>query len=242
MVSSSRYVTSGNTSLDEVILDLERRVSALERLPNIGNTSIDTGELIVKGGDIIVEDEDGVEVMRITQNGIFGRPEIRFAPLGESTEHILSINGEDGIINGLLETIGNFEVVDVASQQRDGGFVDIFETGARVGIEQIGGNVAFMEVGLVSGVENTVRYVGRWSIFSGGTEALSALSTNIGAGFGGATIAYGATYATTAIPIVGLLNSAGALAWCITAQSTSSFTVSWTGTLAKVINHWIVRI
>jgi len=238
----SRYVTVDDTSLDKIVADLIRRVEQLERNPRISSTSIDTGALIVRGGDIIVENADGIEIIRITQSGALGVPEIRFSPLGLATSHILSINADDAVVNGTAQTLGRFEVLDASTSDLDGGFVHIYETGSKIGFSDFGVSEAFAEFAILGAVTDGIRFVGRFGGAFSNIEGVIAGTQAVGAGFGGITIGYPFTMATTPSPIVGLLNSAGALAWCLTAQSNTSFTVSWSGTLAKTINYWSVRM
>ena len=78
---SGKYRTEPPDILEK-ITELERRLSVLERVPRIGNTSIDTGSLTVKGGDIVIQNAEGIDIIRIFQSGdIGGAPEIRFTPL-----------------------------------------------------------------------------------------------------------------------------------------------------------------
>lgn len=73
-------------------------------------------------------------------------------------------------------------------------------------------------------------------------QAIYSGSFVTGAGFTSFTHTYFEAFASQVVPVCTLLNSAGALTWNLTAQSTSSFTVAWSGTLTKTINFWNVRL
>jgi hypothetical protein len=68
-------------------------------------------------------------------------------------------------------------------------------------------------------------------------------NTSLGAGFTGIIYTYPLTFSSTTImkPVCTVLNSAGAVSWCLTAYSNVGFTIAWTGTLAKDVTFWCVR-
>lgn len=245
MSNGGRYRNEPMT-LDQRIADLERRISVLERAPRIGSTSIDSGSLAVKGGDIVVEDADGNIVIRVTQGG-GTQPSIDFTPLGDATTHKARLYSVDGTIAGsaMEQTIGKFEIRTDPDDELDGGFLHVYQTGSRMGFHSDAtGDEAWFEAGEVNDATARLRIVGRWlnNTQIETTDAIYPGSFNVTAGFSSWTLTYFASFATSVVPIVGLLNSAGALSWCITAQSASSFTVAWTGTLAKTINMWNIRL
>ena len=141
--------------------------------------------------------------------------------------------------------MAKFGVIATSSFERDGGFVELYQSGARLGYHNDStGDESYFEAGEISGLDGRLRIVGRW-LNNFQIETIDAIypgSFDVTSGFGSWTLTYFASFASSVVPIVGLLNSAGALAWNITAQSASSFTVAWTGTLAKTINMWNIRI
>lgn len=241
----ARYRDEPEDLVNEII-ELERRLSALERSPRISHSSIDAGALTIRGGDLIIEDENGVQVLRLFRSGdIGGNPEIRFTPLGGSSSHAVSIYAEDIVLDETPQTIGKFEVVDLGTLARDGGFMELSQTSAKVGYEDDDSGVeAYIQIGNLSGADGRIRIVGRWlNNFQFDTiDALLTGEFSLGAGFGSLVYSYLFTFASTIVPILGLLNSGGAISWAITAQSTTGFTVAWSGTAAKTVNIWAVRL
>lgn len=75
-------------------------------------------------------------------------------------------------------------------------------------------------------------------------QAISVGSVDVTAGLSSVTYTYSVTMASTMAPIVGLFNVGGALlvSWNISDMSTASFSVRWSGTLAKTMNFWSVRL
>jgi hypothetical protein len=225
------------------IRELAQRISILERTPRIGNTAIDTGQITVKGGDVVVETPEGVDVIRITQSGLNGTPEIRLSPLGAASTHVNTVTTNRETIDGSLQTVGKFEVVNLDGDI-DGGFAHLYETGAKMGWHRDSdGLECFWQVGTIASVVGAIRAVGRWMNGTNiSTEAILPWTFDIGAGFGGTTAPFSPSFTTAVIPIVGLLNSGGVVTWCITAQSSSSVTILWSGTAAKTVNLWVARI
>lgn len=64
MTSQGKYRTETNDLVAEVA-DLRRRLLALETNPRIGNTTIDRGTLTVKQGKIVIQNELGIDMIRM---------------------------------------------------------------------------------------------------------------------------------------------------------------------------------
>lgn len=242
--TSARYRREPLT-LDERITQMERRLSALERSPRASATGIDSGQLTINGGDIVIQDASGVEVVRITQ-GAGTQPGIKFSPEGAASTHVAKMYSVDSSeIDATLQTIMKTEIRTDPGDVLDGGFVHIYQYGIRAGFfNDSTGETSYWEAGFINGVDATLHIVGRWldNFQVDTTEAIYPGSFGVSAGFSSWTLTYAASFATQVAPIIGLLNSAGALSWNLTAQSASSFTVAWTGALAKTINMWNIRL
>jgi len=225
-----------------MIKELEDKVSKLERNPRIGNTAIDSGGLTVNGGDIIVKDTNGVEIIKIFKSD---PPEIRFAPLGDDTTHVASIFAQEETIFGVDQTAGRFQIRTVPGLLQDGGGVLLYNNGARLShVDNATGAEGGYEAGIFNSTPGIVRIFGRWlnTFQISSTDAVITGSVTSGVA-NSVTITYTITFATTIVPVLGFLSTAGAVSWSITAQSTSAFTVAWTGAAAaKTINMWNTRL
>lgn len=65
MTQRGKYRNEESQDLLDKIKELERRIGALERTPQMGAQTIDRGDMIVKDGLVIVQDADGVARVRM---------------------------------------------------------------------------------------------------------------------------------------------------------------------------------
>lgn len=234
-----------NTETDDLIKrirTLEETISRMERTPRTSNTAIDTGEFVVNGGDIIIRDNDGNDIIRMFQED---PPEIRFTPLGEDTTHVGSVYAQDEVINGVQQTATYFAIRNTPALAFDGGGLKVFNDGIKLfHITNSSGEESAFEAGLIGGTQGALHCTGRWLNFIQNTANDAILTGTFTSGpVSTITFTYAITYATIIVPIVGLLSAAGAVSFSITAQSVSSFTVAWSGGAAvKTINWWGVRL
>lgn len=238
---SSKYQTDPN-DLIQALAALRQRVSVLERTTRAGNTGIDRGNLVVNGGDIIIKNNAGIDVIRMFQDN---PPEIRFAPIGSDSDHVASFYSQDETINGTAQTAGYLQIRTVPGLVADGGYIKTFKDGAILGwTDNATGDVGSYETGLINSQTGTLRIVGRWLnlVQTSASDALFTGSIATGVA-NSATLNYNTPFATSMVPIIGFVSTAGAIAWSVTAQSSASFTVSWGGAAAaKVLNIWGVRL
>lgn len=241
MSSNGRYPTDPN-DLITTIDKLRRRIHKLERNPRVGDTAIDRGNLVVNGGDIIIRNNDGIDVIRMFQDN---PPEIRFAPIGADSDHVASLYAQDETINSTDQTAGYFQIRTLPGLTADGGYVKIYKDGATLGhIDAGSGDEGSYNTGVINGTTGALRIVGRWLNLVQVSASDALFTGTIATGVANsATLNYTTPFATTIVPVIGFVSTAGAIAWSITAQSTSSFTVAWGGAAAaKVLNMWNVRL
>lgn len=231
---TNRYRRSED--LLDKINELEKRIKALERGNRIGNTSIDSGELRINSGIISVRNNAGIKVLEMN-HGEGTYPKIVYTPIGDADDS-----------QGVLEAVdfsGTTQIAIYVSKSDfavNGGKVLLWGKGAILSHQPNVGIESYLSVGYIQDEE--LHFRGRWAnqIQYEPQDALYMGTFSTGAGFTSWTHSYFQPFATTTVPVVSLLNSGGALTWCLTAQSTSSFTVAWTGSADKIINFWAFRM
>src|SRR5688500_7378441 len=233
----------GQKSIVDHMVELRKRVAVGETGLRIGHTAIEGGDLTVRNGDNIVSETDGTVVLRLFGGGI---PEIRFYPLGETDTHQASLLSFDFDTGSGADQAVQLCIEETGSLDQDGGKVLLTRTFAVLSHQPEVGEETYIWLNADPGVEEIVLIKGRWSdqYQYDVRQALYTGSFSFGSGFSNWTHTYLAPFATTICPIVGFMNSVDtAVAWSITAQSTSSFKVRWaTGTDGKTINFWNFRI
>lgn len=204
---------------------LEKRVSASENSRRIGYTSFDQGTF-TSVGDLV---------------------EFRFLPPSyqrnvSGLSAILAFYYGDNNVGASLQLDNEFEDPS-GNFLQEGGKLQLFTGGTILSHFQ-----------QYSGLEEAYIWLGPWgtetiefrcmfpNLQSDGHQGIIGGSDSLGAGFSSYTYTYNTAFVTPAIAIVNLVNTAGLItSWNLTAQSTSSWTVTWSGTLAKTINFWIFR-
>jgi len=247
MPGESRYDTNpirlkGKKDLVEYVAELMGRVATGESAQRIGNTAIEDGNLTVRNGDIIVSETAGNIVLRILHGT---EPQVRFFPVGTNDLHRINFFAQNDDTFG--ETI--FMMVETNPETPtsvvDGGKIILSTTSTILSFQPLasGGNEAYIWLNY-PGAPEVFDFQGKWmNQFQTTTQqALYPGQASLGAGFGSYTHTYFSAFATTVVPIVTLFNSGGTVSWVLTAQSTSSFTITWSGTTAKTINWWVFRV
>jgi len=220
--------------LVDVVIKLEKRIADLETAMRIGNTSIDTGELTVRGGDIVIQNDSGVEVLRIKQGFI---PEIQFTPMGGDSNKLTISAWEFG-------TSGS-SVLELASKtgigQQDGGKVLLYSGNTYLSYQPLVGEEVL--IALSSSEPESIWVRGTWlpGYAFDSHQALITDQIDVGSGWSGLIWGYSTVMSGTMVPIITIKNSVP-VAWCITAQDNSGGTVSWAGTDPKTVNLWGFRL
>ena len=243
---TSRY-NAGSTDLIAKIADLKRRISRLEFNPRISSSSIDSGSLRVKiENGLLVLNEDGDVIIEVEQVSSTLTPIIRFAPPGPSPDTRFNVSAADSDfgIEGFLTNV-QYSITDaIASEQY--GFVASWNSGTILGRRDPGFISSAIETRNLtpySGNNDSIRIMGRFldDVQATANEAIYTGTQTTGA-VSSITITYPITFATTIAPMVAAVN-ASAISFNLTAQSTSSFTIAWTGgAVAKTLNYWNPRL
>jgi hypothetical protein len=215
------------------IEELYRRVTAVENAKRLGNSSLDGGELSIKGGDIVVRSEDDTPVTRIEHGD---EPRIRFYP----NEGVANL--ESQIL--AWENPGNGgSAIQMNVQQpgnvQDGGKVLLMNTVVYLSLQRAGLNECYFSIGESSLYPEHFRFRGRWRVGdqSNSDDAIVFGILNVGAGFGAASITFQQTFDTAPFVTYSILSAVGPVSHNLTAVSTTGFTVGWSGTTAKTI-YW----
>lgn len=257
MTSTARYRSDparieGKVSLTDILIGMQRRIKINETAKRIGNTAIDGGNLIVREGDIIVSLSDDTEVLRIVHGD---QPEIRWKATGVDGDRFGSIWAYDytytfgfGDIDTTEMVMGIYDGADEDAHVTDGG--ELVMSLDRAALEYKPNNADgdmnyYLNLyGRTDGFKGILNIVGRWdnSYTFNVDNAMVTGTIPVSAGFSGVTWNYSQASTTTPCPIIGLLDTAGlTTSWNVTAQSTTGFTVTWTGTLAHTVNFWNPR-
>lgn len=243
---SSRYRVNpnridGQRDLIDEVVSLNERVDQLQSSLQIGNTTIEQGSLIMRGGDIIMVDpanNDEVILRFINEPEL---PAMRFTPLGPTDTHQITLYGYD---DPVADQAVQFVVEESSSEDADGGKLFLRRLDTVLSWHPFASGGEEIYIWLNFALNGSIAMRGRF--LNKQNEAQSAFFTgqdSIGAGFGGATRTYSTAFANAPSPIVTILDSAGPtdVHWLLSSSTTSSFAVDWTGTAAKTIFYWVVR-
>lgn len=232
----------GQKDIVEYIRDLRGRMADKETSLQIGNTAIEDGSLTVRNGDIIVSESDGHVVLRVLHGEI---PEIRFFPIGESSDtHRGAIFSYDASGNPLDPNQVLALDIEELDSDVDGGKIELTKKDAFIGHVPNGLGQTWIWFNPFGDTTQLMAFNGRLSnqFQYSNEDAIYTGSEAVSAGFSSYTHTYFTSFATTVAPVVGLVNTGGAISWVISAMSTSSFTVAWSGTTAKTVNWWNFRL
>ena len=221
--------------LVELIAALERRVSTLESSRRIGATSLDGGELTIRSGDIVVRNDNDKEVTRIMHGNI---PIMRYRPANTASDDFQLVTfgweSDDGAAYQAC--------VQTADGAQDGGKLLLMREAVYLSkqMDDPGVNEVYLSMGQYSAEE--IRLQGVFSsVQRDELEAVVTFRVDVTAGFGAYLHTFDFPYDTVPIVMYSLFNSAGAVTHSLTALSTTGFTISWSGTLAKVLFFSVYR-
>jgi hypothetical protein len=245
MAGRDRYGSSptrnqGKKDIVEYVSEMMERLGTGETVRRIGATAIEDGNLTVRNGDIIVSESAGEVVWKLLHGAV---PEMRWFPIGDTDTHRITFYGSnDPFFAQSLTVVVETNPGAVA----DGGKVILSKDMAILSHHPIasGGNESYIWLNGDFSAPEVIDIQCKWyNQFQ--TTSLQGVYTgqaSIGGGFGSYTHTYFSAFASTAVPIATLFNSGGAVSWVVSAQSTSSFTISWSGTTGKTVNWWVFRI
>lgn len=228
-MTQRRYHRSRRDLL-EIIAELQVRVDKLETTRRLGSAAVESGELVLNGGDLVVKNDAGEVVLRILHGNT---PEVRMTPTGGPTDYRATSFSWEHEALGTIWQAG----IQKPDGSQDGGKLLLMQTGSYLSFQPASGDEVYLGLGTISGNDDSVYLRGRFvnGYINDGKEALVAGSVSIGAGVSSYSHTYSPTFATAPVVVYGLLNSAGAVTHSLTASSTSGFTVAWSGTLAKTL-------
>lgn len=213
------------------IVDLEKRLSTLESARRVGNASIDAGQLTVSDGKIVVLSNDGHESVIVDGGSL---PSYKMIPSSAPDSYQIAQYGWAPYVGGAA-----YEVhVEDHTGTRDGSKLLLTQGAAYMSHQPASGAEAFVACGdLGLGTEH-FRLRGRW-VYNNGYDEQDAVVfgyDSFGAGFSAAAYAFPYTFDQIPIVLCNIYNSGTAVAWDLSALSTSGFTVTWaTGTTAKTV-------
>src|SRR6185503_17779822 len=214
----------------KMVADLQRRLVALENSRRLGNASIDGGELTVRGGDIVVRNDNNEEVLRI-QHG--AAPTVTLTPDYGLDAYKASIFAWESEGQGAALEMGIRTSADV----RDGSKLLLMKDVAYLTHSPNGGEEAFLSISQYAAATLYLR--GKWLV-GDQREASDAIVfgiESIGAEFGAASVNFTIPFDSTPFFTYSLFSSVGPVSHNIATLSSSSFTISWSGTTAKTI-YW----
>lgn len=223
----------------EYVKKLEERVSILERTPRLGNASIDSGQLTVKGGDIVVVEADGTtRVLEIVHGSI---PSINMYPIGDGGEDFkLAMFGWESAAQGAALQL-SVEKVDTGQA---GGKLLLMNRATYLSLQRDDSPEVFIALGAVENHPEHYWFKGRFmnGIDVTDSDGLVVGQMDVAGGAASATFTYAFPKLTPMVPVV-TLECTTIMQWQVTASSETSFTVDWSNdTPAKKVNFWAFRI
>jgi hypothetical protein len=222
--------------LFDIIKGLQDRIATLERSPRLGQASIDSGELTITNGNIVVRDSAGTAILSIIGGDV---PQIQMQPNGGTDYKVIQSGWESSSQGAAFQV----SIAELVGDVQDGGKLLLMRDAAYLSHQPDGAAESFYGAG-VYGAENLfMKGVFGNNLMDGdGLAAIVCGYVNVTAGVSSYSHTYPITSQPDMIPVVCMTNSAGALAGCLTTYSNSGFTYAWTGTLAKTITFWAFRI
>lgn len=215
------------------IEELYRRVAALENGKQIGNTSLDGGELSIKGGDIVVRSDSGAAVTRIEH----GRsPRIRFYPdSGVDSLESQLYAWEDTSFGGAAIQMN----VQQPGNVQDGGKLLLMNRAAYLSLQRQSQPECYISIGESYIYPEHFRFRGRWRVGdqTNDDDAIVFGIANVAAGFSAASFNFILPFDTAPFMQYSMFSAVGPVSHNLTAVSTTGFTVGWSGTTAKTI-YW----
>jgi hypothetical protein len=209
---------------------MERRLQIMENARRIGSASIDSGQLTVRNGDIVVVDSNDNPTLSVIHGPT---PIIRMDPGGAGGYRAAQFAWESGVGGATYESH-----IEQPNGTQDGGTLLLQQNAAYLSRQPNTGAEAFIAVGdLGLGTEH-FRLRGRW-VYNQGYDEQDAVVVGfdqVAAGFGASVYTFPYAFDQTPAVLVSLTNAGTAVAWDLAAISNTGFTVSWaSGTTAKTI-------
>jgi hypothetical protein len=122
-----------------------------------------------------------------------------------------------------------------------GGILEVLDGITRIGMRNTSNSawLSYVQVG----DDTNIRLVGKFPNGSAqfSNSALFAGGTGVGGGFGAVSFTFGFTMASSMGPIYSVNKGSADFYHCISASSTSGFTVAWSDTSAKTVWYWVFR-
>jgi hypothetical protein len=214
------------------LADMERRLTIVETAKRLGNSSIDSGQLTLRNGDLVVVDDDGDTTLKIAHGEI---PYIEMRPN--------TVEGGYSTIQFAWESDSNGASHQVhiqdANDIHDGGKLLLNRNTSYLSHQPAFTPETYVGVGNHGGAwSNHIRMRGRW-VYNDGFDNQDAIVfgyENIAAGFGAASFSFPYAFDTIPIVLYSMYNAGTAIASDLSALGTTGFTVSWaSGTTAKTI-------
>lgn len=224
--------------LIQKIIRLEKRLSDLESVNRLTNASVGSGEFTLSGGDLVIRDDAGNKVLEIIHGT---EPYIAIYPSDENAaDDKIVIKGASNLNEGVELQAS----IQTSSSVQDGARLRLKKDYATLRHTPSGSPETTISLGKISGFSQSILFRGKWlpSTIVDKYQAVITDTLNIEAGFSSLIVSYDRTMDSQMIPLVSLLNALGAVSWSVTAQSSSGFTVAWSGTDAKTISYWSFRI
>jgi hypothetical protein len=222
----------------DLVKKLERRIQALEGSTRLGNSSIDGGELTVKGGDIVVRTAGDDEVLRIEHGN---RPRISMRPVAAPGTNYGQLLAWESGGTGVGIEVGVLN----PSDQQDGGKVLLMQHVAFLSHQpSVGGDDAetYMALSEHGAYPNHISYRGKFQQRRvDGREPWEMGYDVIGAGFGAASYLFDQPYEMTPMLLYSISGATANFNHCIVSVDTSGFTIGWSDALAHNLTWLAIR-
>jgi hypothetical protein len=209
-----------------------RRLEALETGRRLGNTSLDGGELSIKGGDIVVRNDNNEEVLRIKHGS---QPQIDMIPDYGLDGYIARLAAWEAEYGTALE-LG----IRKTDGTQDGGKLLLMNFGTYLTKTPADGSAeTYFALGIFPGWANHFYFRGRWMVGEQRTseDGIVFGVETVGAGFGAASFNFTHAFDTTPFLQYSIFSAVGPVSHNITVLSNTGFTIGWSGTTAKTI-YW----
>lgn len=218
----------------DYIKKLEKRVRVLETVNRSANTSVDSGSFNLSGGSLTVTDTFGNVVFELKREN--DKSVIYMNPtFGNPNDEQLKITASSTVDDGPEFRV---EVQDSTGTSL-GGYLSVSRD--KVALSQ------FADGGIESGLSfspaadrpRAIILKGRFwpNETIDANQATFVGKVDVPAGFSSVTVSYDRTITDNMIPIV-TVSSATAVAWVVSSQTSTDFTVTWADTTAKTVNYW----
>ena len=242
--------TKGHKGFLNQFTELEDIVTGHKKTLRTSHKSVEEGELRIRNGNFyIMGDDDDIDISMIP--GAIPTMTMYAKGLANETHSVIYYSTDFSSAPELTDQAGSIYISRISDNAVDGGRFILARSLAFLGWGPQSGSpygtgdqFIWIARQATSITDRVISFQGKWANYGqySNSDALEMGTVNVGAGGTGTTVSYAATYISTVVPVVTLLNSGGAISWCLTAQTTSGFTIAWSGTAAKTINFWIFRV